>query len=81
MKSPDIIYIRECRQILGKIRESVGNRKKESTPAPKRRSTGRRRIEGALRSTKRRKRRKRSINQRVDRTIINKSAERKTRRE
>jgi hypothetical protein len=71
----DIIYIREWRQILGEILDSVVNRKRGSIPVPKRRSTGRRRIAGAPRSIKRRKRIKRNTNPKVDNNITNKNEE------
>jgi hypothetical protein len=77
----NIIYIREWRQILGKIQESVENRKKESTPVQKRRSTGSRKIEEDPKSTKRKIRIKKSINLKVDRIITRKSADKKKRRE
>jgi hypothetical protein len=77
----NIIYIREWRQILGKIQESVENRKKESTPVQKRRSTGNRKIEEDPKSTKRKIRIKKSINLKVDRIITRKSADKKKRRE
>ncbi len=81
LRGSDIIYIRECRQILAKIQESVENKKKESIPVHRRRSTRKIRIVEALRSTRRKIRIKRNINRRVDKTIINKTEETKTRKE